>query len=102
MPTSNQQLREDGRLFDLVQKFAIGLLTVLMTYQWNEVTRLEQRVYDLQRNSVTVEGVRLIEDRLTKQLDGLRIDVKSETSALRHEMNSKLDMLLQFQKDKAR
>lgn len=102
MSSSDQQMRDDSRLFDLVQKFALGLLTILMTYQWNEVTRLEQRVYDLQRSSVTVESVQLLENRITKQLDGLRIDVKSETSALRHEMNSKLDMLLKFQSERDR
>lgn len=99
MPTSNQQLKEDGRLFDLVQKFALAALLLIASYHWSEIGKLEQRVFDLQRSAVTTEGVQLIEDRLSKNIDSIRIDVRSETQALRAEMNSKLDMLLQFQKN---
>lgn len=98
MPTSSQQLKEDGRLFDLVQKFALAALLLIASYHWSEIGKLEQRLYDLQRSAVTGESVQLLEDRLSKSIDSVRIDVKSETQALRTEMSSKLDLILQLQK----
>lgn len=97
MPTSSQQLKEDGRLFDLVQKFALAALLLIASYHWSEIGKLEQRVFDLQRSTVTTESVQLLEDRLSKNIEVIRQEVKSETQALRVEMSSKLDLILKLQ-----
>lgn len=96
---SSTDVKTDARLFDLVQKFALAALLLIASYHWSEIGKLEQRVFDLQRNSVTVEGVRLIEDRLAKQMDAVRLDVRSETQALRHELTSKIDLLIRLNSD---
>lgn len=92
--------KTDARLFDLVQKFALAALLLIASYHWSEIGKLEQRVFELQRSSVTVEGVRLVEDRLAKQMDAVRLDVRSETQALRTEMNSKLDLIIRLNSEK--
>lgn len=93
-------VKTDARLFDLVQKFALAALLLIASYHWSEIGKLEQRVFELQRSSVTVDGVRLVEDRLAKQMDAVRLDVRSETQALRTEMNSKLDLIIRLNSEK--
>ena len=92
--TSDQ---EDKRLVGILEKVAVGALFLICTWQWNSHNKLEERVYQLQASTFTSESARILEERLTKQIDAIRLDVKNETNALRNEMNSKLDLLIKMQ-----
>ncbi len=92
--TSDQ---ENKRLVGILERMAVGALFLICTWQWNALGKLEERVYQLQSSTFTSESARILEDRLTKQLDALRTSVKNETDALRNELNSKLDLLIKMQ-----
>lgn len=92
--TSDQ---ENKRLVSILERMAVGALFLICTWQWNALGKLEERVYQLQASTFTSESARILEERLTKQIDAIRLDVKNETNALRNEMNSKLDLLIKMQ-----
>lgn len=89
--------QENTRLIDIIEKLAVGALFLIVSWQWAALGKLEERVYSLQSSAFTVENARILEDRITKQIDAIRADVKNETNALRNEMNSKLDLLIKMQ-----
>lgn len=91
---------ESSRLSGIIERIAIGAIAFVMVSLWNDQTRLEERVDRLQTNSFTVESAKALEDRLTKNIDAIRSDVKNETNSLRNEMNSKLDLLIKIQTEK--
>lgn len=89
--------QENKRLVGILERVAVGALFLICTWIWNSHNRLEERVYHLQASAFTVENARILEDRITKQIDAIRLDVKNETNALRNELNSKLDLLIKMQ-----
>jgi hypothetical protein len=91
------QPQENSRLINILEKLAVGALFLIVTWQWAAIGKIEERVYHLQSSGFTVENARILEDRLTKQIDAIRLDVKNETNALRNEMNSKLDLIIKMQ-----
>ena len=88
---------ENNRLVNILERLAIGALMLIVTWQWTAIQKNEERIYSLQTSGFTQENARILEDRLTKQIDAIRYDVKNETNALRNEMNSKLDLLIKMQ-----
>ena len=88
---------ENIRLVNVLEKLAIGALFLVVSYHWAAIGKLEDRVYNLQSNSFTTENARILEDRLMNHISGFRADMKNETSTLRNEMNSKLDLLIKMQ-----
>lgn len=88
---------ENSRLVNILERLAIGALMLIVTWQWTAIQKNEERIYSLQTSGFTQENARILEDRLTKQIDAIRYDVKNETNALRNEMNSKLDLLIKMQ-----
>lgn len=92
--------QENNRLVNILERMAIGALMLIVTWQWSAIGKNEERIYALQSSAFTVENARILEDRVTKQIDAVRLDIKNETSALRSEMNSKLDLLISIQTDK--
>lgn len=89
--------QENSRLINILEKLAVGALFLVVTWQWAAIGKIEERVYQLQSSGFTTENARILEDRLTKQIDAIRLDVKNETNALRNEMNSKLDLIIKMQ-----
>ena len=88
---------ENNRLVNILERLAIGALMLIVTWQWTAIQKNEERIYSLQTSGFTQENARILEDRLTKQIDAIRYDVKNETNALRNELNSKLDLLIKMQ-----
>ena len=88
---------ENIRLVSILEKVAISALFLVATYHWTAIGKIEERVYTLQSSSFTTENARILEDRIMKNIDAIRSDVKNETSTLRNEMNSKLDLLIKMQ-----
>lgn len=88
---------ENSRLVNILERLAIGALMLIVTWQWTAIQKNEERIYALQTSGFTQENARILEDRLTKQIDAIRYDVKNETNALRDELNSKLDLLIKMQ-----
>jgi len=89
--------QENTRLINIIEKLAVGALFLIVSWQWTAIGKLEERVYSLQSSGFTQENARILEDRLTKQIDAIGISVKNETNALRNELNSKLDLLIKMQ-----
>ena len=89
--------QENTRLINIFEKLAVGALFLIVSWQWAALGKLEERVYARQSSGFTQDNARILEDRLTKQIDAIRYDVKNETNALRNEMNSKLDLLIKMQ-----
>jgi len=91
---------ENPRLLGILEKIAIGAVSLICMWQYNAIEKLEERVDRIQTSSFTVESARLLEDRLTKYIDGIRADVRNETKSIREDMNSKLDLLIKIQTEK--
>lgn len=89
--------QENNRLINILEKLAVGALFLIVTWQWAAIGKIEERVYHLQSSGFTMENARILEDRLTKQIDAIRLDVKNETNSLRNEMNGKLDLIIKMQ-----
>lgn len=87
---------ENNRLVNILEKVAISALFLLASWQWNALGKLEDRVYSLQAESFTEAKARVLEDRLSKNIDALREDVGNQMSAFRGDMNSKLDLLIKM------
>ncbi len=85
------------RLTGILEKIAVAALFLIASYQYNSLTKLEDRVYNLQAESFTEEKARILEDRLTKNLDAIRADVNNKVEGLRSDVNSKLDLLIKMQ-----
>lgn len=92
---------ENNRLVNILERLAIGALMLIVTWQWTAIQKNEERIYSLQTSGFTQENARILEDRLTKQIDAIRYDVKNETNALRNEMNGKLDLLIKMQTEQS-
>jgi hypothetical protein len=104
---SNQT--ENGRLVNILEKVAISALFLIVSWQYNAQTKLEDRVYSLQAESFTEAKARVLEDRISKSIDGVRLHVDNQISAMRGDMNNmrtdvnnKLDLLIKMQTDSKR
>lgn len=93
----SQQSDSNNRLTGILEKVAISALFLIVTWQWTAIGKVEERVYSLQEKSFTEEKARILEDRLTKSIDGIRADVNNKVEGLRSDMNSKLDLLIKMQ-----
>ena len=100
MPTN--QDKENNRLVNILEKCAVGALMLIVTWQWNAIGKIEDRVYELQSKAFTVDQSRILEDRLTKQMDAIRADVKNITTDMRNDLNGKFDLLIKMQADNGR
>ncbi|MGL5013016.1 MAG: hypothetical protein ACRC6V_01840 [Bacteroidales bacterium] len=89
--------KENGRLVNILEKVAISALFLVVSWQWNAITKLEDRVYNLQAESFTEAKARVLEDRISKSIDGVRLHVDNQINSMRSDMNSKLDLLIKMQ-----
>ena len=85
------------RLTGILEKIAVAALFLIASYQYNSLTKLEDRVYNLQAESFTEAKARVLEDRISKSIDGVRLHVDNQISAMRADMNGKLDLLIKMQ-----
>ena len=88
---------ENNRLVNILEKVAISALFLIVSWQWSSLGKLEDRVYNLQVESFTEAKARVLEDRISKSIDGVRLHVDNQISAMRTDMNSKLDLLIKMQ-----
>ncbi len=88
---------ENNRLVNILEKVAISALFLLVSWQWSSLGKLEDRVYNLQAESFTEAKARVLEDRISKSIDGVRLHVDNQISSMRTDMNSKLDLLIKMQ-----
>lgn len=95
------QPTENGRLVNILEKVAVASLFLIASYQYNAISKLEDRVYDLQAQSFTESKARVLEDRLSKSIDAVREDVANQMGAMRSDMNSKLDLLIKMNAEPA-
>ena len=93
----NDETKENTRLVNVLEKVAISALFLICSWQWNSLGKLEDRVYNLQAESFTEAKARVLEDRISKSIDGVRLHVDNQISAMRTDMNSKLDLLIKMQ-----
>ena len=100
---------DNTRLVNILEKVAISALFLIVSWQYNAQAKLEDRVYNLQAESFTEAKARVLEDRISKSIDGVRLHVDNQISAMRGDMNSmrtdvnnKLDLLIKMQTDSKR
>lgn len=93
----NDEAKENTRLVNVLEKVAISALFLIVSWQWSSLGKLEDRVYNLQAESFTEAKARVLEDRISKSIDGVRLHVDNQISAMRTDMNSKLDLLIKMQ-----
>lgn len=87
---------DNTRLVNILEKVAISALFLIVSWQYNAQAKLEDRVYNLQAESFTEAKARVLEDRISKSIDGVRLHVDNQISAMRADMNSKLDLLIKM------
>ena len=87
---------ENIRLVNILEKVAISALFLVASWQYNAQVKLEDRVYNLQAESFTEAKARVLEDRISKSIDGVRLHVDNQISSMRADMNSKLDLLIKM------
>ena len=90
---------ESPRLVGLLEKIAIGAVSLICVWQYNDINNLKEKVDRIQSSSFTVESAKTFEDRVYKYMDAIRSDMRNETKSLRDDMNSKLDLLIRMQTD---
>ena len=93
----NDETKENTRLVNVLEKVSISALFLIVSWQWSSLGKLEDRVYNLQAESFTEAKARVLEDRISKSIDGVRLHVDNQISAMRTDMNSKLDLLIKMQ-----
>ena len=93
----NDETKENTRLVNVLEKVAISALFLIVSWQWSSLGKLEDRVYNLQAESFTEAKARVLEDRISKSIDGVRLHVDNQISAMRTDINSKLDLLIKMQ-----
>ena len=93
----NDETKENTRLVNVLEKVAISALFLIVSWQGSSLGKLEDRVYNLQAESFTEAKARVLEDRISKSIDGVRLHVDNQISAMRTDMNSKLDLLIKMQ-----
>ena len=87
---------DNTRLVNILEKVAISALFLIVSWQYNAQAKLEDRVYNLQAESFTEAKARVLEDRISKSIDGVRLHVDNQISSMRTDMNSKLDLLIKM------
>ena len=87
---------DNTRLVNILEKVAISALFLIVSWQYNAQAKLEDRVYNLQAESFTEAKARVLEDRISKSIDGVRLHVDNQISSMRADMNSKLDLLIKM------
>lgn len=87
---------ENTRLVNILEKVAISTLFLIVSWQYNAQEKLEDRVYNLQAESFTEAKARVLEDRISKSIEGVRLHVDNQISSMRADMNSKLDLLIKI------
>ena len=93
----SDEAKENTRLVNVLEKVAISALFLIVSWQWSSLGKLEDRVYNLQAESFTEAKARVLEDRISKSIDGVRLHVDNQISAMRTDLNSKLDLLIKMQ-----
>lgn len=91
---------ENTRLVNILERIAVGALFLVVTWIWSNQGKMEDRMYELKSQSFTVDSARILEDRLSKNIDAVRSDINNQVNGLRNEMNSKLDLLIKMQSEK--
>ncbi len=94
---ATNETKENTRLVNVLEKVAISALFLICSWQWSSLGKLEDRVYNLQAESFTEAKARVLEDRISKSIDGVRLHVDNQISAMRTDINSKLDLLIKMQ-----
>ena len=94
---ATDETKENTRLVNVLEKVAISALFLICSWQWSSLGKLEDRVYNLQAESFTEAKARVLEDRISKSIDGVRLHVDNQISAMRTDINSKLDLLIKMQ-----
>jgi len=94
---ASDETKENTRLVNVLEKVAISALFLIVSWQWSSLGKLEDRVYNLQAESFTEAKARVLEDRISKSIDGVRLHVDNQISAMRTDLNSKLDLLIKMQ-----
>lgn len=85
-----------NNLLDLASKFLMPFILTFVTWNFTEMGKLEDRVYQLQREAVTEQKLSEVEKRLTTYMD-----VRISDLSMKQDMTNKyLELVLQSIKDR--
>jgi predicted Holliday junction resolvase-like endonuclease len=80
---------ENIRLVGILEKVAVGALCLIVTWQYNSINRLEERVFNMQGEMFTEAKAKVLEERITQNMD-----------ARFSNMDSKLGLILNYVSDR--
>lgn len=85
----NEAIDTRKQVTGILEKVAIGTLTLCLTFMWNYVQTIEQRLFEMQQDRFTSEDAKELKEDVRKQIE-------ASTAA----MNNKLDTILILIKNK--
>jgi len=95
MAVPTPEINGIGNFIDFSAKFLLPFILAFVTWQQTQMSKLEDRLYVLQRDAVTEQKLSDVEKRLTTYMD-----VRISDVATKQEMTNKyLDLILQSVKD---
>jgi hypothetical protein len=80
---------ENVRLVGILEKVAVGALFLIVSYQYNAINKLEERMFNMQGQMFTEAKAKVLEERITQNMD-------AKFSA----MDSKLNFIINYLSDR--
>ena len=80
---------ENIRLVGILEKVAVAALFMIVTWQYNAIEKLEERMFNMQGEMFTEAKAKVLEERITQNMD-------AKFSA----MDSKLNFIINYLSDR--
>jgi len=84
---SHQNSLADGtevrkQVSGLLEKVAIGALSLVMMYQYQSIEKLEARMYEMQGSSFSQKDAVVMEDRIIKRVESVVADINNKMDTM--------------------
>lgn len=79
---SHQTNETDRRVSGIMEKVAIGALSLVMAYQYNAIQTLEDRMYRMQSEKFTPEDAMALEDRIGKRIEAVQANMDNKLNTI--------------------
>lgn len=84
-----------GTMLDFASKFMIPLMVAFIGWQQNEISKLDERIYVIQKEAVSEQKLQQTETRILSYIDNRLADLSNKVEL----SNQYLHLLLQEQKN---
>ena len=83
MATNNNDGQDTKRQVNgILEKVAIGALSLVMMYQYNSLEKLEARMYEMQGDSFSQKDAVVMEDRIIKRVESAVADINNKMDTM--------------------